>query len=201
MLIDRSELAHLKTFLGETKPNLGFIAGRLDPEFEGVKLGKLPIGNSPDRTLECISDIFPFGELPVIPLVRAFIDTVFSDSNTRGEPSYLHGYCGVVGNAGQLYDIWHTDFDIRNRDTVTVVDQGCQENPSVRLAQAAADDLAQYIRLKNLPRNLACDDIDPGLMLEPRDEGALTTIAFQQAHAEKTLPAGTVKLALFATYI
>jgi hypothetical protein len=200
MLIDPVELAQLKVFLSEVKPGLETISGRLDPTQPGVRLGILPIGHNSVRTIELITDIFPYGEPPVAPLVSAFVNTVFSDKNHHGEPSYLHGYCGVVGDAGQLYDVWHTDYDILRRETVTIVDTDCQVNPSVRLAQAAADNIAQYVELKNLPPNLACDDINPQLMLEPGAEGAITPIGFQQAHAEKTLPPGTAKLALFATY-
>jgi hypothetical protein len=200
MAFTQPEILEVKTALTEMKASfLPVIPGRDKTlSFSGSFCKDYPVRKTVDETVEGITDI-PLRHPKVRPYLRSFIKRAFLIAED-GMSLRLSGYCGLVGAEGQLLDYLHSDErGIVFRETITIADRTCPINPSTEIAPYATRACGAWNELA-ARYGQDYEEVPKSLFLPQVDEGQPVAFSHGQYHAERTLPAGTAKLALMATY-
>ena len=189
-----SDIRSVKKRLTELRDVLPDIQGR-NGELAYAKTIPIDIMPSAAETIEAL-DVVPFKD----PIFQDFTSYFISKAFEVGEhkPVTLSGYCGVVGESGQMLDYLHSD-PVSMRVTAAVVDNKCRVNPSTKICPDAVYDFELSQQISGL-LNAPTIEVPDFMFLPSVEEGGFSQFVRNQAHTEQTLPLGTAKLALFATY-
>lgn len=188
------DISSVKRRLSDLRDILPEIQGR-NGELAYAKTVPIDVKPTATETIDAL-DVAPLLDPVFHNFAAYFIYAAFAVVEYK--PVSMNAYCGVVGQSGQMLDYLHDD-PVSLRLSTTAADNSCRVNPSTRVCPDAIYDfdLSQQIRgLMDTPTI----ELPELFFIEPVPEGGISQFVRNQAHAEKNLPMGTAKLALFATY-